>query len=39
MSFKPGKQTAINDDGSDDDDSSFRAESQSMDLKETLIKK
>jgi hypothetical protein len=39
MSFKPGKQTAINDDGSDDDDVSFGGKTQSMDLKETLIKK
>jgi hypothetical protein len=39
MSFKPGKQTAINDDGSDDDDVSFGGKTQSMDLQETLIKK
>ena len=39
MSFKPGKQTAINDDGSDDDDISFGGRSQSMDLQENLIKK
>jgi hypothetical protein len=39
MSFKPGKQTAINDDGSDDDDISFGARSQSMDLQENLIEK
>ncbi len=37
MSFKPGKQTAINDDGSDDDDISFGGRSQSMDLQENLI--
>ena len=32
MSFRPGKQTAINDDGSDDDDNSFHGKSQSIDL-------
>ena len=32
MWFKPGKQTAINDDGSDDDDNSFSGKSQSIDL-------
>ncbi len=38
MSFKRGKQTAINDDGSDDE-TSTQNEDQQRDLKETLIRK